>query len=72
MKIIPTPMDFECQAMATARCIGPWTVLLLRSLLAASYVGAMECHQGRRYDRYDESFLGWMEMLKSYVKHIKD
>lgn len=41
------------EAMATARCIGPWSVLLLRSLLAASYVGHA-CYDAITY--YDSGF----------------
>lgn len=41
------------EAMATARCIGPWSVLVLRTLLAASYVGHA-CYDVITY--YDSGF----------------
>ena len=68
---IPLGSSFECsygptstsEAMATARCIGPWSVLVLRTLLAASYVGGMDGRWWKgRWEPFgmengDESFL---------------
>jgi len=49
------------EAMATARCIGPWSVLVLRTLLAASYVGAMDGRGG-------ENLLEWKTGMRAFWK----